>query len=380
MWRIAFVAVFFGLTLLPGLQMLTGLVPIPPVDENRTLAPPVTAATPLDAIPRVADRWFADHFGLRPILIRLKTQVDFSVFGMSDRVLVGRDGQLFYRSTLNVEEPYMERALVTAEAPAIAGIDRLTRALKAAGIQTAFVINMMSDRFYPELLPSSAVRRPAVPRIDEFVAKLRALPAVTFVDSTEILRTAMKSRRIFHLTDFHWNDPAAYPVGKALVDEISKIEGRPTSVWTHPLKIVTQRGSGGIAMFMPLFVPPSEDMLMIGQTWDWPAGFTQAARTDIFEHSTQASPDPRLLPPTVFVGDSFLDGMLRSGVLAYFVETHRIRWKAGLKISEIIAALPADTRWLVIQFIEVGHPAIAAFADTADIDAAIKLIEQRPKA
>lgn len=375
--RWCFVAAFFALTLLPGLQMLTGLAPVQAVDENRALAPAVGSSTPLDQVPRVADRWFSDHFGLRSLLIRLKTQIDFSVFGMSDRVLVGRDGQLFYRSTVNVEEPAMEQTLGRDEAASIEGFDRISRALKAASIRFAVVVDMMSDRFYPELLPAAAVPRPAEPRIDDFVARLRALPDVAFIDSAAILRDAMKSRRIFHRTDFHWNDPAAFDVSKALVDRMSLEEGHTASPWTYPLAIETRRISGGIARFMPLFVPPSETSLMVKQTWDWPPGFTQSANQGPFEYVTTATPDPRLLPPTVVVGDSFLDGMLRSGLAANIVEMHRIRWKPGLKVSAIVSSLPADTRWLVVQFIEVSRTAVGAFAQRDDIDAAVRLLRAR---
>ncbi len=354
MWRLTFIAVFFVLTLLPGLEMLTGLAKVQTVTENRNLAPPVTAETPIDAVPRVADRWFADHFGLRSLLIQLKTQIDFSIFGMSDRVLVGRDGQLFYRSVVDVEEPAMEELLARKEDAVIAGIDRLSKALEKAGVHMAVVVPMMSDRFYPELLPRTATHRPAHPRIDDLVAKLSNLQNVSFVDSFAILRETMKARRIFHRTDFHWNDPAAFAVGKALVDRMSAVDGRPESAWTHPLRIRTQRTSGGIAMFMPLFVPPSEDSLMVQQSWDWPPGFHYKSQSVPFEEATESDANPRLLPPAVFVGDSYFDGMLRSGIEADFVETDRLRWKPGMKASDIVNSFRAGTHWLVVEFIEVS--------------------------
>ena len=65
MSRILFVLAFFGLTLLPGLQMVTRAGPEMTVDENRSLAPPPTPVTPLDQIPRVADRWFIPSLARR---------------------------------------------------------------------------------------------------------------------------------------------------------------------------------------------------------------------------------------------------------------------------------------------------------------------------
>jgi len=380
MGRWAFVAVFFILTLLPGLQMLTHAVKIEPIRENRELAPPADSETPFDQAPKVWDRWFGDHFGFREWLIELKTQIDFSLFGTSDRVLIGREGQLFLRSVVEGQEPWMERLLATQEEPALRGIQRLCHALKEAQVRCVFVINMMSDRYYPELLPPSVMHRPPRPSIDNFVAGLKSIPDVLYVDSDAILRSTMRSRRIFHKTDFHWNDAAAFPVARALVDQMNAVDGRSSSSWTHQLEIRKQRRSGGIAMFMPLFVPPTEDYLMVKQNWTAPDGFHWIGSDGPFEETVTATPDPRLLPPTVLVGDSFLDGMWRAGLSAQFVEVHRIRWKQGLTVSGIIADMPGDTRWLVVQFIEVSQPPIQAFADPADIDAAVALVRTRPAA
>ncbi|MGH2198802.1 hypothetical protein ACQ1Z2_14755, partial [Enterococcus faecalis] len=65
----------------------------------------------IEHFPRLANEWFNDHFGLRALLIKLKTQIDFSVFGTSDKVVVGRNGWLFYRAVISKEEPLVERLL-----------------------------------------------------------------------------------------------------------------------------------------------------------------------------------------------------------------------------------------------------------------------------
>lgn len=377
MLRLLFVTLFFVLTLLPGLQMLTGVAPLMIVNENRVLAPAVSTATPLGDIPGVADRWFSDHFGLRSLLIRLKTQIDFSLFGASDRVLVGRDGQLFYRSTTNDEVPAMNDYLADATVPSVAGVATLNRALAADGIRMAIVVNMLSDRFYPELLPRQALRRPDRPRVDDYVARLQKVPDLLVVDSKAILDELRKTRRIFHKTDFHWNDPAAFDVAKHLVDRMSVTDGMAASPWTYPLVIDTLKVSGGIATFMPLFVPPSELALMVKPNWQWPEGFVNLSPQPPFEFSSKADPNPALLPPTVVVGDSFFDGMVRSGIQACFVEMHRIRWTGTIKISEVIASLPKHTRWVIFEFIEVNRLAVGDFADSRDIEKSVVLLKER---
>jgi len=110
----------------------------------------------------------------------------------------------------------------------------------------------MSNRFYSDLLPPNVIRRPPHPRIDELSERLSRLPNLYFVDAIPILRHAQASRRIYHKTDFHWNDAAAFDVAKVFVDEMSQVDGHD-SPWNHHLQIDHKRISGGIALFMPLF-------------------------------------------------------------------------------------------------------------------------------
>lgn len=375
-----FVLIFAALTFLPLLQMATGIVPTMPVAENRSLAPAPGSATALERVPRVANEWFNDHFGLRPLLIRLKTQIDYSIFRNSDRVLVGKDGWLFYRSTVNVEPPAVETMLAgPAQDRIVRGMREFSDALETAGIHTVLIVNMMSDRFYGDKLPAAALRRPAHPRIDDLVAKLRVLPNLQFVDSFVILRDAMATRPVFHKTDFHWNDPAAFLVAKAAVDAMSVKANLATSAWIHPLEIQTAPLSGGIASFMPLFIPPSENALMVKPNYTWAPGLKYASHVGVFESITLSTPGtPGFLSPAVFIGDSFLDGMIRSGLQAPFISTSRIRWNDGVKLSVIAANLPPDARWMLIEFIEVQLGAMNAFADLDDVAKAVEILRQRP--
>jgi hypothetical protein len=376
-----FIIIFSILTLLPGIQTMTGLIPMTAVGENRTLAPLPQLSMPIDRIPRAANDWFNDHFGFRPLLIRLKTQVDYSVFHTSDRVLVGSDGWLFYRSVIDVEEPRLESLLVSDKVTNIVrGMSMFTGALEKAGIRTALVINMMSDRFYGDKLPASAARRPAHPHIDDLVEKLRSLPSVRYIDSMAILRETMSQRQVFHKTDFHWNDPAAFEVAKAMVDAMSVAEGLPKSIWSHALEIELVHQSGGIATFMPLFVPPSEIELMVKPTFTRPPGQIFSSNVGIFEAITRTtSSAPGYLPSALFFGDSFLDGMLRSGLQDAFLATARARWEEDTKLSRVTQEIPEGVRWCIIQFIEVNLSAMNAFADLDDVEKAVAILERRAR-
>jgi hypothetical protein len=381
--RYGFVSAFFLLTLLPFFATITSLTFVTPVDEKRQLAPPPQWEWPLDGASFVKQTmgWFDDNFGLRSLLIRLKTQIDFSVFRTSDRVHIGSDGQLFYRSVMDVEKLGVEEQLRIHETDILTGIRAFNDALRARGMRLILIVNLLADRFVPEKLPKTVPHLPSPPRMDDFIAKVAAIRDLVFIDATAILKQEQTERPVFHKTDFHWNDPAAFGVARAIVERIAAMEGRSEPVWTHKLEIETKELSGGIASFMPLFFPPSENGLFVKKTWTDPPGLASSFKEGLYEYVGRVTtPNSNLLPTIVVVGDSFFDGMSRTGFQAYFRNMYRARWNGNLKLSDIAAALPPDTRYVVMQFIEVNQGALFGFADKADVALAVKQIAARTSA
>src|SRR4051812_30882841 len=89
--------IFFSASLiLPFLQTVFPVIAIvAPIDERRQQAP----FPPLNLLLRATgefatgfNKWFDDRFGLRDLFIRSKNQVDYSIFGISRKVVVGKDG------------------------------------------------------------------------------------------------------------------------------------------------------------------------------------------------------------------------------------------------------------------------------------------------
>lgn len=377
--RIGFVTLFFALTVLPIISATIGMNIVTPVDENRSLAqPPVWNRPPhLSVLLGQADRWFNDHFGLRSFLIRLKTQIDYSIFRTSNRVHIGSDGWLFYRSVMDVEKPSVEDLLSREEAQVIAGFVAFNDALREKGVRLIIVPNLLADRFVANELPSTVPRLRSPTRFDHLLATLASLPNLAYVDTPVLLNRTQRSRQVFHKTDFHWNDPAAFEVGRALVDLIGRLEGRIKPIWAHRLDVETRRESGGIAMFMPLFLPPSENGLFLKKTWTDLPGRSELINQGPYEDIVHNMPNKELLPPVLVVGDSFFDGIGRSGFDSYFRDTYRMRWGPKTKISDIAAALPADAPYVIVQFIEVSRGALLAFADHTDVAIAVSIIEKR---
>ena len=353
--KCAVVSVFFFLLLLPGLQMVTGFPRVPLLDENRNRErpPDLSEITKPIALLSQAQKWFADHYGYRDWLIRAKTQIDYSVFGVSDKVYTGNEGWLYHRNIMDNEEPAEEAMTDQQLDELIAQFVLLRDFLKSHGIRLIVVTNEMKDRFYPEYLPRAARLRLPRHRFEDFKGKLRQVGEIIYIDSTKILEPLKSTRRIFHKTDLHWNDPAAAAVAQTLVDTVAGLEGREVPFWRYPLNLKILEMSGGEARFLPLFYPPTEQALAIDPN---PAEgsyqFVSPERPFFKEIIRKTGQNNETLPAVMLYGDSFMDGMLRAGLLGRFDTTYRMQ----LPMRDVWGQLPSDVRYFIYQFIEIRLP------------------------
>ncbi|MEO6292392.1 MAG: hypothetical protein ABIO88_07190 [Burkholderiaceae bacterium] len=360
--------VFTLLLWLPAAQMVTGFPRQPPIDENRKLAPAPILNTWKDTHQYIgmAVKWFDDHFGYRDFLIRSKTQIDYSVFGISTKVHVGSDGWLFYRSVMDIEKPQVELALRKNADEVVEGTRKLANALAARGVKLVIMVAPMKDVLYPKYLPSTAKQLPQPRQVDLLQARFRAMKEIIFIDSTVILQEAAKQRSVFHKTDFHWNDPGAFDVARSLVNEIGRTEGKAVPVWAHKLNIEERIFSGGEATFMPIFFPPEEHGLFVKPSWILPPHiYTEKKVPYEWIYEAQESTGNQL-PPITVIGDSFFDGMSRSGIAVYFKKIYRTNWNSA-NLNELVSDLPSDTKYLFLEFIEVSSIAYKSLAAESQI-------------
>ena len=348
---------------LPILQMGTGFPNLPKLDENRKLTSPpaLQSWSEINKYTRDSVKWFDDNFGFRDFLIRAKTQFDYSIFNMSDKVHVGRDGWLFYRSVMDVGKPNIEIILRKDADEIIAGTQSIANTLATKNIKLIVMIAPMKDQFYSVYLPNTVKKLDKPTQVDQIQDRFRSMKEIIFLDSTAILREVAKKRNVFHRTDFHWNDPAAYEVARILVNEIGKLESKEISPWIKDVEIEEKTFSGGEATFMPIFYPPKEIGLFVKPNWFEPPNKYAEKKVPFEWIYENTNPTNKELESMVVIGDSFFDGMLRSGICTYFKKVYRAHWN-NTSLKELLNNLPEDTRYLFIEFIELSNGAYAGLA------------------
>lgn len=354
------VAAFMAILLLPVTQMLTGWLPSFPLSENRTLAPWPRGSLLRSPTRFVAEAqgWFQDHYGLRDILVRAKTQIDYSLFGVSDHVYIGPDGWLFYRTVVDQEEPAIA-VLSDADLDRVIGkFIHLRDVLAARGMKLIVITNELKPYFYARYLPAAIDIEAGTRRFAQFKSRMRQVPGIQYIDTTPILKRLMTRRQIFPRTDFHWNDPAGFEVAGLLADMIAADQNHP-AIWDHVLKIDIHDFSGGQANFLPLFYIPHEPALFVVPTWPLTPVQT-IAPSGPFEwvQKRQPAAGKTLLDPVVWFGDSFSDAFFQAGLTSYFSEFDRARIYST-RLSGILGHMPPDARVFVFQFIDTELPALS---------------------
>ncbi len=297
------------------------------------------------------EEYFNDNYGLRDLLIRTKHQLDYSLFHTAEKVVIGPDNWLFYKSVVEAEEIDIERALPSDWEKMFANLIKLNQVLAARGITLVMLPCPMKNSVYPEMLPGSAPKRPNPTGLERYRTFLTQHPEIVTVDAFPLLMNLKSSLQVYHKTDFHWTDPAGAYVARALVNRLGQLSGMG-DLWNRPIKTRTESFSvGGENAACGLLWPIRENALFLESDWietgTGEFSYTQEANEWTFR--AKAGNPGRLLPCTVMFGDSYADAFTRAGLLAYFSEFHKFyNWEFPKKFPEI----PAGTRYVIFQHIE----------------------------
>lgn len=313
------------------------------------------------------NRWFDDRMGLRDLLIRLKTQIDYSLFGIASKVYLGSDGWLFDRERTNDRldlERLSEHDFETVER----SFHDLAQLLAGRGVRLVLVAYPDKSILYPEHLPTDV---PFLPhdRLDRLRRSLAADPALDFIDVESLLRPLKGGGRLFYKTDLHPTLTGTVPVVKEIIRRIAGDEGRDGVTWNEPVtwtQVIWN--SGGEARFLPLLTPVSEEILT-GAITGPPSGpgtndvdgswttdqriidIPNVGKRPIFNWAFQSTPQAcaTRLPGAMLFGNSFSDLYEVLDLPHYFCFMRRAKTRVE-RLWPFIADMPRGTKYFIYQF------------------------------
>lgn len=204
---------FLCACLIPSVGML--LLPEEPAAANQSLAPPPSLTTRDGGLNlRVLDEtteYIEDHFALRQRLITANSALEAVVFHTSaqDSVLLGEDGWLFYRETVDDylhTDPLTDRELFGA-ARTLALLSEYTQNRGAALV---FTVAPNKASLYSWYLPYVGRPLPLADDIDRLIPLLEE-QGVDYVDLFAPFEEQYREHGqiLYHATDSHWTNRGA---------------------------------------------------------------------------------------------------------------------------------------------------------------------------
>lgn len=180
---------------------------------------------------RDMENFISSNYAGHNFNVRLYNQFRYSVFGMSDSIVVGRNGYLY-------EEPYIIEALGTDEQYRLSDEEIQNIAMQIYNIQSEtlrqnkaflFVFTPSKADFVPENIPTNYYEAYSYYEEDErnYHRLIQAFDelGVIYIDGAEILQESELEVPIFYKTGTHWTRAAALYLMNEIVAELDSEYG-----------------------------------------------------------------------------------------------------------------------------------------------------------
>lgn len=165
-------------------------------------------------------KWYDDNYGMRDLMIRVRNQIDYSVFGLTNGVYMGDEGYLVYQTTVASQKQYEELDETYFEA-VFAKFAEARDMFAEKGIEFYIMLPPQKNTVFPERFENIPADYPEVTQYDYLVEALKEKFPENYVDVTDILIEGEKKAPVFFKTDFHWNNHGASAAFSVLVNKIA---------------------------------------------------------------------------------------------------------------------------------------------------------------
>ncbi len=222
----AFVILFIGLCSVPLLGLLFGY-------KNINVEKRALAGLPVlfnekgfnESFPEDAEAFLSDHYAFKPQLVTADAILREKLFGesVSDQVIVGRDGWLYFTPTLQdflamdtLSDNELDRIVRTLEIQ--------NRALAERGVGFLFTVAPNKASIYPEHMPSYYHPTGNKNNYDKLYDRLGSSDIVS-LDLRSMLRTQAlgenPEQALYLRLDSHWTDKGALLAYQSITSEIT---------------------------------------------------------------------------------------------------------------------------------------------------------------
>jgi alginate O-acetyltransferase complex protein AlgJ len=342
---------------------------VPPLEERREPSPFPKPHLLLAANGDFAaglNAWFDDRVGFRDLFVRSKNQIDYSLFRMSRKVYVGRNGWFFSHDEADLSFARLDASsLRKIEESFVA----LARRLDKKGIRLIVIGYPDKSVIYPEMAPSEMPLVPPGGNYDHFRQFLGSQPSLTFIDAGAIIAAEKRrtSENLYGKTDLHATQAGQLPVVKEIVARIAALEGRPDIHWDEKFTLAHARlGAGSDARFLSPLFPISNDEPYFREQYkiggEAPDGYwvvpdtVAPERADDgvgrpFDWEFRSLPElcPERLPGMVLFGNSFSDFYWALGLHRYFCFIRRAREPMS-RFAKFVNTMPPDTKYFFFEY------------------------------
>jgi len=221
------VALFITALFLPAMDQYFQFLPQMESTEKRILAKRPTAdIRSLFSFPEAYEAYFHDNFGLRNLLVRWNSLIQFKWLKISPHpmVLLGKNDWLFFSDKTTILDYRGLHLWSAAELDAIEqrlGSD--TTMLKSRGIQYVVVVCPNKDTIYPEYMPATITKVSNVRRLDQLMELQKVNPELQIIDLRDVLRKWKASYLLYKKLDSHWNSIGGMVVYQEIMRNIAKV-------------------------------------------------------------------------------------------------------------------------------------------------------------
>ena len=316
--------------------------------EKRELATPPALFTQSGVnaeFTRQFDDYFTDNFAFRSDMITMHARLSGGVFGesVSDQVIIGKDGWLFFTPTLN--DYKKADTLSDNEIYRICRILQIQKdCLAAAGVDFIFTVAPNKASIYGEYMPDRYAVIGSQSNVEKLYAALNSA-GFDYLDLHALLRAGGEA--LYHKLDTHWNNAGAMIAYNALLSRVRQTHPEfayDTYEDRTPTLEYTWRGDLGGMLY------PTADMRDAQYEYDIEQEYTSARKIRSLEDLTIQTTCESGQLDLLMLRDSFANALipLVSNAFASVTYSRAVPYDYGF--------LTEDTDVVVLEIVERNLP------------------------